>query len=180
MTRRHRLLLTLMAALVLVLAACGGAAPAANDPAGVVRNALSLASAKDITGLTNLACAAQKDEIADSFTGGLGEIAGGIDAAQVLQAMTIDTSKVTVGTATESGDTASVPLSGSMSFSFDTAKMRDIMKLALAAQGQPTDDATIDAAMAMLQGFSGQAIPMDGQTMDLVKEGGAWKICDQN
>jgi hypothetical protein len=178
MIRRQRLLLTFLAPLALILAACGAAAPAGGDPAGVVRQALSLVQAKDLTALTNLACAAQKEEIADSFTGGLGGSTG-MDPQQVLDALSIDTSKVTVGAVTENGDKASVALGGTMAFSFDETKMRELIVAQLEAEGQPTDDATVNMAMGMLTGMLGQPIPMDGQTMDLIREGGAWKICDE-
>jgi hypothetical protein len=177
MTRRQRLLLTCLAPLALILAACGGAAaPAANDPAGTVRAALSLTASKDITGLTNLACAAQKDKILESFTGGLG--GSDIDPAEILGAMNIDVSKVTVGAVTETGDSATVALGGTMSFSIDEAKMKEVLKKAAEAQGQAIDDAQLEMAMQMFKGISAQPIPMDGQTMDLVKENGAWKVCD--
>jgi hypothetical protein len=177
MSRRQHLLLTLIAPLALILVACGGAAaPGGNDPSGVVRNALSLVQAKDLTGLTNIACAAQRDEIVDSFTGGLAQ--SGMDPEEVMAALNIDTSKVTVGAVTENGDTASVALGGTMAFSFDEAKMRELIKAQLVNEGQPADDASVATAMGFLTAMLGQPIPMDGQTMELVREGGAWKICD--
>lgn len=174
--RHQRFLIGLVAPLVLALAACGGAAPVANTPARVVGQALSLAAAKDINGLTNLACAAQKDKILEGFTGGLAQ--SGISAEEIFAAMNIDVSKVTVGNVTETGDTASVALGGTMSFSFDQAKLREVMRKAMEAQGQTADEAQLNAAMQMLSGFASQPIPMQGQTMELVRENGTWKVCE--
>ena len=172
-------LLPVLVALIALLAACGGAAPlAGDDPASIARQVMSSLAARDITKLTDLACAAQKDEIADSFTGGLADIAPGTDPATLLQAIQIDTSKVVVGTATVSGDTATVPLTGSMKLTIDSEKLKPVVKAALAAQGMPSDDAAVDAALGFVSAFNGQEIPLDDQPITLKKENGAWKVCD--
>jgi hypothetical protein len=165
-------------ALALAVAACGGAGPlAGSDPASVVTQAMSVIQQKDFNKLTELACAAQKDKIAEQFTGGLSAAGGGFDPAQILAAINIDTSKVSIGTPQVSGDNATVPLSGTMKITIDPQKLKPILAQALASQGLPTDDASVDAAMGMMGTISGQDIPMDNQPVKLVKENGAWKIC---
>lgn len=171
----------LLVATVALLAAACGAAPqlgGGNDPAGIAQQAMAALQARDITKLTSLACAAQKDEIAESFTGGLSDLAPGTDPSTILQAVQVDTSKVVVGTATISGDTAVVPLTGSMKLTIDEAKLRPIVQAALQAQGAPADDAAVTAAMAFVSAFNGQEIPLDDQPITLKQEDGTWKVCD--
>ena len=179
--RPARQLALLIAALALALAACGGAGPLAGggggDPASVARQALADLAAGDVTKLTDLACAASKEDIAKSFTGSLGDLAPGTDPSVLLQAIRIDTSKVTVGQATVTGDTAVVPLNGSMTISIDEEKAKPIVQAALQAQGAPADDAAVQAAMGFLSAFEGQPIPLD-QPLTLKQENGAWKVCD--
>ena len=178
--RPTRQLALLISSLVLAIAACGGAGPLAggSDPASVARQAMAVLAAGDLTKLTDLACAASKDDIANSFTGGLGELGSGADAAALLQAVKIDTSKVTVGEATVTGDTAVVPLKGSMTISFDKEKIKPIIAAALQSQGVAADDAAVEAAMGFLTAFEGQAIPLDDQPLTLKQENGSWKLCD--
>lgn len=179
-TTRSLKILPALVALIALVAACGGAGPLAggDDPAGIARQAMSSLAARDITKLTDLACAAQKDEIAKSFTGGLADIAPGTDPNTLLQAIQIDTSKIVVGTAVVTGDTATVPLTGSMKFTVDSEKLKPIIKAALEAQGLPADDAAVQAAIGFVGAFNGQEIPMDDQPITLKKENGAWKVCD--
>ena len=179
--RPVRQLALLLTSLALLVAACGGAGPLAGgggDPASVARPAMAVLAAGDITKLTDLACAASKADIANSFTGGLGELGSGADPAALLAAIKIDTSKVTVGDATVTGDTAVVPLKGSMTISFDKEKIKPIIQAALQSQGVAADDAAVQAAMGFLTAFEGQAIPLDDQPLTLKRENGAWKLCD--
>jgi hypothetical protein len=175
-----RLLATVIA-LPILAAACSGGSPlggGGGDPASVVKEAMTVVQSKDLAKIGDLACAAKKDEVVKSldFSSALGE-GSAIDSQQVLDAMSIDTSKVTVGQPTITGDTATVPVTGSMTMTVDPAKMKPIVKAQLEAQGLPADDAAIDAMMGMVGSFTGQPIPMD-ETMTLVKENGAWKICE--
>ncbi|OGO58039.1 MAG: hypothetical protein A2V85_02010 [Chloroflexi bacterium RBG_16_72_14] len=171
--------LVISAALVLVAACGGGTGDAGGAPDAVVRSALSAAQSKDFTALEGLACEAQKDEIRDQFdfSAALSGLAPGIDSEQILDAIAIDTSNVEVGDPTINGDKATVEVSGSMSIDVDVDKLKPIIKAALEAQGLPSDDATIDQAMGLFGAMSSQDIPMD-ETLALVKEGGAWKICE--
>jgi hypothetical protein len=171
--------LAISAALVLVAACGGGGGDAGGDPAAVVRSALSAAQSKDFTALEGLACEAQKDEIRDQFdfSAGLSGLAPGMDSEQILDAITIDTSNVQIGNPAINGDTATVEVSGSMSIDVDVDKLKPVIKAALEAQGLPSDDATVDQAMGMISAMSSRDIPMD-ETLGLVKEDGAWKICE--
>ena len=95
-----------------------------------------------------------------------------------MNSITIDTSAVTVGSATVTGDTATVPVTGTMKMTFDKEKLRPIIKQMLEAQGggvQLTDE-QIDAFLDQMGG-AGQGVPLN-ESMTLKQEGGAWKICE--
>lgn len=175
----RRLAPVLLAALV---AACGGTSagsgPPAGTPAGVVHTALDRMAAKDTTGLQSLACKGQADLIRDQLglPGGIGaDLLPGVDIQAVLDAVRLDVSKVTVGDATVTGDVATVPVGGELGVTFDAVAMRPILRKALASQGRTMTDAQLDALVQGLQAF-GQSVPLD-QTVRLVEEGGAWKVC---
>ena len=167
-------------ALAIALVGCSGAPGGGGggnpngSPSDVVKAAMTALSNKDMTAFTNMACAAKKDEITSSLTGAIGSIPG-VAIGDVLNVLTIDTSKITVGSANESGDNATVTLNGSMSIQFDKAKMKDLMKKVLSAQGTNVDDAQLDAMMGAFPTATEQ--PINNQAVQLVKEGGAWKIC---
>ena len=173
-------LLSSLALVSLAVMACSGGSPlggGGGDPASVVKDALATVQSKDLAKIGDLACAAKKDEVVQSLDFSKSLAGSGIDSQQVLDAMSIDTSKVTVGSPTITGDTATVPLSGSMTMSIDPAKLKPIIKAQLEAAGLPADDAAIESMMGIAGAMSGQPIPMD-QSMTLVKENGAWKICE--
>ena len=150
------------------------------DPAAVVSDALTKVAAQDINGVAALACAGQADKIKSEFdlSGQLGAAVPGIDASGLASAVHIDTSGVKVGTAAISGDTATVPVTGSMKMTFDKAKLLPIFKQVMAAQGgsiQMTDD-QINALIDNVAG-SGSDVPLN-ESLTLKQENGAWKICD--
>jgi hypothetical protein len=58
----------------------------------------------------------------------------------------------------------------------DEEAFKDVIREVAEQQGTPIDDAQLDALMGMIGSFA-QDIPMN-ETVDLVRENGAWKICD--
>ena len=174
--------LQLVVAAVLV-AACGSGGPTPTPtpdvtPAGIVHAALDKIANKDVPGLQALACEGQTDMIRQELglPAGLGpDLLPGVDMQAALDAVRLDVGKVTVGDATITGQTATVPVGGDLGVTFDAVAMRPIVVKALAAQGRTMSDAQVDALVQGLQAF-GQAVPVD-QTVRLVQEGGAWKIC---
>lgn len=164
--------------LAVALAACSGAANT-STPKGVMEEALRLVADKDTDGLTALACEAQKDTVAEQFdfAGGLtGSLGVDVDPDKILDAIEIDVSKVAVAETNVSGDTATVQLTGSMSMVIDEEAFKDVIREVAEQQGTPIDDAQLDALLGMMGSFA-QDIPMN-ETVDLVRENGAWKICD--
>jgi hypothetical protein len=169
----------LAAGLAAILAACSGVPGTGGDPAAAVTGAMSALQSKDLEQLKTFACAAKQDEIASQFdmAGGLEQLVPGADAQAILGAVTIDTSGVTVGEPAVNGDSATVKLGGTMKVSVDAEKLKPILKAALERQGMPADDASLDAMLAMMGGAGATEVPMN-ETLELVRENGAWKLCE--
>ena len=164
------------AAVVVALAAC---APTPSDgPAFIVTDALAKVAAKDLEGLRPLACAGQEDRIRDQL--GLpgavgGELLPGLDTQALLDAVQLGVGDVKAGDAVIDGDVAEVPVTGTLKVTFDAAAMRPLLRQLLDQQGTTMTDEQLDALLKTLESF-GQDVPVD-QTVRLVRESGAWKIC---
>jgi hypothetical protein len=166
--------------LAALVAACGGGGAAADSPEGVVRTALDKMAAMDLEGLSGLACAGQEEKIRDQLglPGGLGgELLPGLDTQELLDAIKLDVSDVTVGTATVDGDVAQVPVEGDLGVTFDAEAMRPLLRELLGAQGGSMTDEQLDALLAGLEAY-GQSVPLDTDVR-LVREDGAWKVCQE-
>lgn len=174
---RPDVLVLLLSAAILVVA-CGTSGPAADSPSGVVTTAVARAAAKDVAGLSALACAGQQQTIGqliavpESLGAGL---LPGVDLPSIMAAVRLDASGVKVGDAVIAGDAADVPVSGSVKVTFDKDTMKPILDKVLAARGTPMSSDQLDA---LLQGLAdyGQDVPL-GEQIHLVREQGAWKIC---
>jgi hypothetical protein len=166
-------------ALLLTLAACGGTSAPGSDPGGTVQAAMAAATAGGFAKLTDYVCAAKKGDITSTFGGSsLTALASsGVNAQQLMDAMTISFENVATKEVSKTDTTATVHVTGNMKALFDKDKMRAIMKTVLAARGAPTDDATLDAAMTMISGQLSQTQALDND-LKLVKEDGKWLICE--
>ncbi len=177
-----RSLLGSLLALLFLLAACGGGSPAPDGPEAVVQDALARVAAKDLDGLRGLACAGQEDLIRDqlSLQGMVpgSDMLGGLDLDALLDAVAVDIAEVDVGTAATDGDVAQVPVSGEIKVTFDAEAMRPILRQLLESQGATMTDDQLDALLKTLENY-GQDVPVD-QTIRLVREGGAWRICQDS
>lgn len=164
------------ATLVVTLAAC---VPTPSDgPDSVVLDALEMVAAKDIEGLRPLACAGQEDRIRDQLgvPGGVGgELLPGLDTQALIDAVQLGVAGVKTGEPVIDGDVAQVPVTGTLRVTFDAAAMRPLLRQVLDQQGTTMTDEQLDALLKTLEAY-GQDVPLD-QTVRLVREGGAWKIC---
>jgi hypothetical protein len=161
----------------LAVAACAPAAPA-EGPGAVVTDALAKVAAKDIEGLRPLACAGQEDRIRDQLglPGGIGgELLPGLDTQALLDAVQLGVGDAKAGEAIIEGDVAEVPVTGTIKVTFDAVAMRPILRQVLDQQGTTMTDEQLDGLLKTLESF-GQDVPVD-QTVRLVREDGAWKIC---
>jgi hypothetical protein len=170
---------SLVLVIAVLVAACSSTAPAPDSPGGVVQAALEKLAAKDVGGLRALACAGQEERIGEQLgLAGIGagaELIPGVDTQALLDAITLDVSAVKFGDPAVDGDVATVPVTGSAKVTFDEARMRPLVKAVLEQRGTPMSDDQLDALLKTLATY-GQDVPID-QTIRLVREGGAWKIC---
>lgn len=165
--------------LAVVLAACGGApGPAANDPAGTVQAAYAAVTSGGIAKMTDYVCAAKKGDIAKAFGGsGLDALtSAGVSANDFLSAMNVKFANLVVTQTAKTDTTATVTVAGDENVTFDSDKMRTVMKTLLTSQGKPTDDATLNLVMNAMTAQLAQTQKVN-QTVQLVNEGGKWLIC---
>lgn len=179
---RHRSSLPVLPilALLLVAALVAGcqSGPAADSPTGVVRTALEKLAARDVDALRAMACAGAEEGVLDQLglPGDLsGELLPGVDMNAVLDAVTLDTTSLVLQNEVVTGETASVDVRGDIRISFDAERVKPLVKSLLEAQGNPLTDEQLDALLVTL-GRAAQDLPVD-QTVGLVREGGAWKLC---
>ena len=168
------------AALIISLAGCGGGIGAANqgDPSGAVKGAFEAAQSGGVAKLAEFACAAKKDEIAGMFSGDVGGLGAlGLNADEVMGAMKMEFKDIQTTEKSRTGDNAVVNVKGTMTVTMDPAKMRELMKKAMEAQGQPVDDAMLDGIMTSMAGSLSQSQPLD-EDVAVVQENGKWVICE--
>ncbi len=176
-TARKPRIAALALAVLVGLGACGGGSTT-TGPAAVVQDALGKLAAKDLDGLRTLACAGQQDQIEQMLNlpaGSATALLPGLDMQAVLDAVRVDVSGVDIGDAAIDGDVAQVPLSGDVKVTFDSDTLRPIVRQLLDQQSVPMTDDQLDALLQSLQAY-GQDVPLN-QTVRLVQESGAWKIC---
>ena len=166
--------------LALTLAACsGGPGAVANDPAGSVQAAMTAVSSGGFAKMAEFTCAAKKDDLANAFGGGnLGALeAAGVKAEDIFNAMSVSFSNIAAKEVSKTDTTAKVHVTADMKMTVDQEKFKTILKTMMAAQGQPVDDATINAAMSAMATSLSQTQKVD-EEIDVVNEGGKWLICD--
>jgi hypothetical protein len=163
------------------LAACAPSA-AVDGPVGVVNQAIDLAAKKDIDGLRGLACAGQEamieDQLGLSSGFDMGSLMPGLDMQALLDAVSVDVKELEAGEAVIDGDTAEVPVAGTVKVTFDKAAMRPILQHVLEQNGTTMTDDQLDALLDSLESY-GSDLPVD-EVVGLVRENGAWKICQSD
>lgn len=165
--------------LALTLAACGGTANVANDPAGSVQAALTAVSSGGFAKMAEFTCAAKKNDLANAFGGGnLGALeAAGVKADDIFNAMSVSFSNITAKEVSKTATAAKVHVTADMKMTVDQEKFKTILKTMMTAQGMPADDATVNAAMSAMAGSLSQTQKVD-EEIDVINEGGKWLICD--
>lgn len=179
MTRSILRSVALAVVAIVALAGCGAAAPNLSEPAGTVSAALDAAKSGGFAKLADYTCAAKKGDFASLFgaSGGLGSLAAaGIDPNSLFDAVKVDFQDVKTTETSKTADKATVHVTGKSTITFDAAKMKEMFKKIMAANGQPVDDATIDATVAAMSSSLSQSKALD-QDVNLVQENGKWLIC---
>jgi hypothetical protein len=175
MSRTNRSIAAVLLAVGLAAAACGGA-PSAGSPADAVREAFRLVDEGNLEGVVAVTCEAQKATIRQQFT--FSDLAGrlpGVDLTEFFKALRLDASKLTITETSRQSDTATVQLAGTLVFSFEAERLRDIFRKLAEQQGQAVDDATLNRLLIALEGTV-QSLPID-QSLPVAREGGSWKLC---
>jgi hypothetical protein len=174
----------LAAVLIVSLVGCsggigGGVGGSQSDPAGAVKAAMDAAQSGGIAKLVDYTCEAKKGDIATLFgggssTGGLGAL--GLTADDIAAAMKMEFKDIQTTETSKSGNNAVVHVKGNMTITMDPAKMRELMKKVMQAQGQPIDDATLDTIMTSMASSMSTSQPLD-EDIPVVQENGKWVIC---
>jgi hypothetical protein len=167
------------AVLIISLVGCSGGIGGANqsDPAGAVKAAMDAAQSGGVAKLADYTCAAKKNDIAGLF-GGSGDLTSlGLTADEVAGAMKMEFKDLQTSEKSKSGTNAVVHVTGNMTITLDPAKMRELMKKVMQAQGQPVDDATLDLAINAMSSQLTQTQPLD-EDIDVVQENGKWVLCE--
>jgi hypothetical protein len=167
----------LLAAILVLVAACGGSG-SAGDPAGSVQAALSAVNGQPISAMADYTCAAQKANLTSGF--GANAVAtlqqAGISLSDLLAALTLGVSNVSTKEVSRSDTTATVHVTADLAVSFDKPKMRAILLQVLVAQGQVVDNAMLDQAMDAMSAQMSKPQHID-RDVEMTNEGGKWLIC---
>lgn len=166
------------------VAACGGGGgggPSSSDPSATVRDMMATVTAGNYDKIADYACAAQKEQITKQFdpSGILGGDAGalGLTPADLKQVIKFTVTGLDVKEKSKDATKAVVAMTGKMKIDINKDKFKELMKKALQAAGQPADDATLNAAMGMIDTIAGQEQDISSD-ISLVNEGGKWLVCD--
>lgn len=178
---QSRFLRSVVAAAVLIIAVagCGGTGASQSEPAGAVKAAMDAAQSGGIAKMADYACAAQKDNIEGLFGGGgLGSLESlGISADDLAAAMKMEFKDIQTTEKSKSGNNAVVHVKATMTITLDPAKMRELMKKVMEAQGTPVDDAMLDTIISGMSSQLTQTEPIDDDVA-VVQEGGKWLLCE--
>jgi hypothetical protein len=170
--------MTLVLALGVVLAGCGGGG-ATSDPTGVVNELVKILEAKQWDKVADLACAEKKEEISKqfNFAESFGGAIPGADAQKVSDALTFKFENVQVKEESREGNTATVSIKGKMAMTMDPTKLKDLVTEALKASGQDATDEMVDLALGAMGTEFNFTEDMD-ETLTVVNEGGKWLLCE--
>jgi hypothetical protein len=173
-------LTTAVALAMLAVAGCGGGLTGGgNNPVGVVNDAMNAAESGGFAKLTEFACQANKDDIASAFgSADMGALAAaGVDPNEVFDALKIDFQDMAVTEVNQSDSEATVHIEGKLAMTFDEAKIREVMRKVIEAQGLQVTDQLIDQAMSMVSAQLAQTQDLDTD-LKVIQENGKWVICE--
>lgn len=171
-----KLLLVLFVGTML-LSACGGG-DGGDGPTAVVEKVVDAMQTLDVEKAAEYFCDAKKAELTEGLTEGFAELEEmGLDADELLEAFKIKMTDMEYEEKSEEGDDAVVHVSGKMSLDFDSDKLKEFFKKAAEAAGQTVSDEELDFVITIFDSMAGQEAPLEGD-VKLVKEDGAWLVCD--
>jgi hypothetical protein len=169
------------AATIVACGGGGGGGPSASDPTSTVKDLMAAVTAGNYDKIADYACAAQKEQVTKQFDPStlFGGEAGalGLTAADIKDTVKFSVSGFDAKEKSRDGTTAVVAMTGTMKLTIDKEKFKALMKKALEAAGQPTDDATLNMAMGLVDTIGGQEQDISSD-LTLVNEDGKWLICE--
>jgi hypothetical protein len=183
MRRQLSALVFLALALGLILAACGGDGDG-DDPTGVVEELFKAIQDKQFDKIPDLACAAQKDQVRQSFdfsAAMAGPLEGaGAEPEEILAMLTFTVSGLDIEQVSRSDDQATVNVKGRVEMTVDPTKFNDLLRDVLADQGlgEVSDDVIDQVSGPLLEQFEDFSTDMDDE-ITLIKEQGRWLICGE-
>ena len=174
-----------MIALAVVAAAVGASswAPAASvmtaaeTPAAAVDAVLDAVMAHDWDALAPLVCADHRDEVTATLDPRRALAGDGVDAGPLLASLTVTIEGRGVTPLATSGDRATVEVAGVLHLLPDDAAARAWVRDRLLASGQPADDATVDRFLGWFTASLASGTDLAG-TVEVIREDGAWLLCD--
>jgi hypothetical protein len=185
MKKQLSVLMFLVVALGLVLAACGGDGNGGDgDPTGTVNDLFEAIENKQFDKIPDYACAAQKDEVRQTFDFGsaIASSLGGadVDPQMILDALTFKLSDLEITEKSKSGDKAVVHAKGRLEMTVDPEKFKDVVRELLKQQGigDVSDELMDQFAGPVMEQFEDFSTDLDDD-IALVREGDQWLICDE-
>jgi hypothetical protein len=175
----RRLLVAFLAASALL--GCGGGGPTggpAADPVTAVTNVVNAIKAKSFQILPSMYCEGRNPP----FTSSLNSLASqvpGMTVDSIMAPVTITVDGFTATLFNQNGNQANVQVTGTMTFTVDPVRARDVVRAVLAAQGQPTDEASITTGVGQYsQGWVGQHAISSVGAIRTTKSDTGWVVCD--
>ncbi len=183
MNKRLPILLLVVMGLSLALAACGGGDDDAGDPVAVVRDMMQAVENKNFDKITDFACEADKEEVAQQFDFGtiIASSMGGadIDPQKVLDAMEFEFADAEYEEVSKSDNEAVVRAQGRLNITVNEEEFKALVRELLKAEGlEDVSDELLDQAMGpAMEQFENMGQDID-ENFSLVKEDGKWVICE--
>jgi CRISPR/Cas system CMR subunit Cmr4 (Cas7 group RAMP superfamily) len=92
-------------------------------------------------------------------------------------ALSMSFANVTTREVSKTDTAATVHVTGDMTINVDKEKFKTVWKTMMQAQGQPVDDATIDAIVGQMATSISTTQKLD-EDIKVVNEGGKWLLCE--
>jgi hypothetical protein len=186
MKKQLSILMFLVMALGLLLTACGGSGNGddGDDATATVQDLFKAIENKQFDKIPDFACAAQKEDVRQTFDFGsaIASSLGGadVDPQMILDALTFKLSDLEITEKSQSGDKAVVHAKGRLEMTVDPDKFKDVVRELLEQQGigDVSDELMDQFAGPVMEQFEDFSTDLDDD-IALVKEDGKWVICDE-
>ena len=159
--------------------ACGGGVtggPSA-DPVAAVTNVVNALKAKSLQLLPSMYCAGHSTPF-DSL-GSVAALVPGLTVDAYVAPVTFNVTNFTATLYNQTGNEANVSVTGTLDFTVDAARARDLVRTVFQAQGVATDEASLNSGVVDYQSnWSGSHPISRVGSVHTVKEANGWVVCD--